>query len=232
MREAPGHPRGFDFVHPSDRASRWDHPHLDPSQAPTGFAHTTSEDSPSAYWRFAESPMAPAFPHFPAHPNPNVHYPRDHSGSFSMAGSREDLAWPLPARSMSFGQVEDLQVNYHNHYHPPSQQDFRRRISSDLYAPPSLDTSNNSSSASISEPHSAPVSAPGGGQPRHHFGFSPAWNAFAGHHPGGMISNDPEGIAGWYSEPSPLAKVQEEDVGPNLSGDPAVLYASAGHLPG
>jgi len=177
--------------------------------------------------------MTPAFSHFPAHPNSIVPYPRDHSGSFSMAGSREELAWSPPPRSMSFGQVEDLPVNYRNQYNQPSQQDFRRRIPSDIYLPPSLDTSNNSSSVSISEPHSAPVSAPGGGQPRHHFGFPPAWNAFAGHHhPGGFISKGPEGIAGWYSEPSPLAKVQEEDVGSNLSGDPAAYYSSAGHHPG
>lgn len=231
-RKAPGHHRGLDFAHPSDRASRWDHPHLDHSRAPSGFGNPTSEGSPSAYWRYDEPPMTPAFAHFPAHPNSMVHYPRDHNGSFSISGSREDLAWSLPARSMSFGQVEDLPVNYHHQYHPPSQQDFRRRISSDVYAPPSLDISNNSSCASISEPHSAPVSAPGAGQPRHHFGFPPAWNPFAGHHPGGMINKGPEGIAGWYSEPSPLAKVQEEDLGSNPNGDPPVFYSSAGHHPG
>lgn len=176
--------------------------------------------------------MTPAFPHFTGHPNSIAHYPRDHGSSFSVAESREDLAWSLPARSMSFGQVEDLPGSYHNHYHQPSQRDFRRRISSDLYGPPSLDTSNTSSSASISEPHSAPVSVPSVGQPRLHFGFPPAWNAFAGHHTGSMTSKGPEGIAGWYSEPSALAKVQEEDVGTTLGGNSAVYYPSVGHHPG
>ena len=176
--------------------------------------------------------MTPAFPQFPPHPTPTMHYPRDHGGSFPLAGSREEVVWPLPARSMSFGQVEDLPMNYQNNYHQPSHHDFRRRISSDIYVPPSLDTSNNSSRASISEPHSAPVSAPVAGQPRQHFGFPPAWNPFALHHATGMVGKGPEGIAGWYSEPSPLAKVQEEDAGSNMSGDPAVFYASAGQRHG
>ena len=33
---------------------------------------------------------------------------------------------------------------------------------------------------------------------------------------------------GWYSEPAPLAKVQEEDVGPPYSGDSAIIYAGTG----
>ncbi len=229
MHTAPSHHRGFEFSHPPDRAPRWDSSYLDHSPASAGLGHPTPEDPSSAYWRFAESPMTPAFPHFSGHPSSSFHYPRDHGSSFSLSGSREDLGWPLPARSMSFGQVEDLPMNYQHHYHQPFQHDFRRRISTDMYAPPSLDTSNNSS---ISEPHSAPVSAPVGGLTRQHFGFPPAWNTLPGHHIGGVVGKGPESIGGWYSEPSPLAKVQEEDAGSILRGGPATFYSSAGHRPG
>ncbi|KAI9878146.1 MAG: hypothetical protein M1830_001753 [Pleopsidium flavum] len=231
MRTAPSHYRAFEFSQPPDRTSRWDS-YLDHSPASAGLGHPTLEDPSSAYWKFAESPMTPAFSHFSSQPSSSLHYPRDHGSSFSLAGSREDLGWPLPARSMSFGQVEDLPMNYQHHYHEPFQHDLRRRISTDIYAPPSLDTSNTSSRASISEPHSAPVSAPVGGQPRHHFGFPPAWNSLPGHHIGAMVGKGPEGISGWYSEPSPLAKVQEEDAGPVQRGNPAAFYSSAGHHPG
>ncbi len=232
MYEGPGHHRAFDFAHPSDRSSRWDPSYSDHPQGPPGFGHATSEDAPSAYWKFAESPMTPAIPHFPAQPSSSLHYQREQSSSFSLAGAREDLGWSLPARSMSFGQVEDLPLNYQHQFHQPQHDFNRRRISADVYVPPSLDTSNNSSSASVSEPRSVPVSAPIGGQPRQHFGFPPAWNAFTGHHATGLVGKGPEGLGGWYSEPSPLAKVQEEDAVSSLSGDAGVFYSSAGHHPG
>lgn len=205
---------------------------MDHSQIPAGFGPTTADDPPPPFWRYAESPMAPAFPHFQAHSSSSLRLPRAPGGSFSVAGSREEIGWSLPTRSMSFGQVDELPVNYPNHYHHPSAADFRRRVSSDVYGPPSLDTSNTSSSASISEPQSAPVSGPAPAQARAQFGFPPGWNAFSGPHAGGVVGKGTEGIGGWYSEPSPLAKVQEEDAVSSMSGEPAVFYSTAGHHPG
>lgn len=172
--------------------------------------------------------MTPAFSPFSAgSQNPVSQHPPDVGTSFvPYGGSRQDQNWPLPGRSHSFGHVEDLSHAYPNHptYHRQQYQlDFRRRASE--MQPRSLETSGNSSSTSMSEAPNAPLSAPVTSQPMHHFGLTPAWHAIPGHSP----VNKAAEFGGWYSEPSQLAKVQEEESGPHFSGDTAILYSNARH---
>jgi len=121
---------------------------------------------------------------------------------------------------MSMVNVEDLPSQYQNHYHQAFPPDFKRRMTTatDIY-PPSLNTSNNSSSLSIAEPQSAPISHSMGVQPVQSFGYAPGWNAFAAPHAPSGVGKGQEGFGGWYSEAHQLAQVQEEDAGSHFSGD-------------
>ena len=190
--------------------------------------------------------MTPGFsPHLPA-PTGSIHSAPDGRSSFtSFAPSRSDSGWSSAQRSMSFGLVEDISLNFRtqNHYHPESaSMDYRRRAS-DMH-PPSLQTSNNSSNASVSEAHMTPLSLPISSPPPQHWGAPttrhlPSADAPAAAETGpahlfagwGSLPNSSlvtKGPDQWYSEPTTLAKVQEEDFGPHYGGEPPIIYADAG----
>ncbi len=160
--------------------------------------------------------MTPAFSHYSGPPNTLVQ-PRSSFAAFN--SPREDHGWQTAPRSMSFGHVEDLSHGYPHPYQSSVSMDYRRRPS-ELY-PPSLqassDSSKNNSIADISTP---PMTATVTSQPMGHF-ISPAWNALPGH---SALSKAPE-YSTWYSEPAPLAKVEEE-VGPAFHGGPGPVYTS------
>lgn len=170
--------------------------------------------------------MTSAFPQFSGPqgpPNSLVHHAFEPRSSFAAFNSpREDSGWPLAPRSMSFGQVEDLSHGYPHPYSSPMSMNYRRRPL-EMY-PPSLqtstDTSKNNSSGEISTP---PMTAPVTSQPMGHF-ISPAWNALPGH---SVMSKEPE-YSTWYSEPAPLAKVQEEEVLPLFHSGAGPVYTSVG----
>lgn len=171
--------------------------------------------------------MTPGYSPHPPGPTSSHHSVADGRSNFtSFAPPRSDSAqWShVPARSMSFGMVEELPVNYQNQYHhlQPLSMDFRRQAS-DLH-PPSLQTSANSSSTSISDVHMNPMSAPVSSPQSHHWGLPTAWSAL----PSTSMSKAPYD-GSWYSDPVPLGKVQEEDMGPHFGGGPAILYAGAEH---
>lgn len=103
--------------------------------------------------------------------------------------------------------------------------EFRRRAS-DMHHPPSLQTSTNSSNTSVSEARSTPLSAPPvPSQPMHNFGVSQTWNAISGH---SLLGKGSE-YGRWYSDPTPLTEVQEEDVGHHFGGESGILYAGTPH---
>ena len=220
MPAAPVSSRPFEFP-PHDDRPHWESPFFDHGSVSAGHART--EDPSHAYWKFAQSPMTPAFSPYTNGPsNSLAPQPRDVGGGFApFNGQRQESGWPVPTRSMSFGQVEDLSHQYHNNYHQPYQLDYRRRAS-DMH-PPSLQNSANSSSTSMSEGSSQPLSASISSQPLPHL-LPPAWNALPGH---SAVSKAPEYV-GWYPEPAQLAKVQEEETGHHFGGSPALLYSNAG----
>ncbi|CAD6585865.1 MAG: hypothetical protein ASARMPRED_002330 [Alectoria sarmentosa] len=206
---------------PQNRLS-WESPFLE--HGPTSAGHSSPGDSTHAYWgRHSGSPMTPGFsPHLPAS-TASIHSAPDARSSFtSFAPSRSDSGWSSAQRSMSFGLVEDLSLNYHNqnHYHPQStSMDYRRRAS-DMH-PPSLQTSNNSSNTSISEAHMTPLSVSISSPPLQHWGAPTTWGSLPN---SSLVTKGPDQ---WYSEPTILAKVQEEDFGPHYGGEPAIIYADA-----
>ena len=87
--------------------------------------------------------------------------------------------------------------------------------------PPSLGTSANSSSTSISEPHPGPSTAPIRTQAMQLFNL-PAWNDVPG-----SASGKATEYNGWYPESGHLAKVQEEDLGHWSGVESTALYSSA-----
>lgn len=167
--------------------------------------------------------MTPAFPQFSGPPSSLVHHAYEPRSSFAAFTSpQEDHSWPVAPRSMSFGQVEDLSHSYPNPYQSPMSIDYRRRPS-ELYPPSLQASSENSKNNSTGEVSTPPLAATVTSQPMSHF-VSPAWNALPGH---SALSKAPE-YSTWYSEPAPLAKVQEEEVGPSFSDGPGAVFTSVG----
>ena len=219
---APNTTQTFEF--PQHHRTSWESPF--PDHGPTSAGHSSPGDAPHAYWgRHTDSPMTPGFSPHLSGPTSSIHSASDARSSFtSFAPSRNDSGWSMPTRSMSFGLVEDLPLNYQHHYHNPQPlpMDFRRRAS-DMH-PPSLQTSANSSNASISESHMTPLSAPMSSPPLQHWGVPTTWGSLSAN---SLVTKAPD-YGGWYSEPQ-LAKVQEEEIGPQFGGEPAILYAGAEH---
>ncbi|KAI9804955.1 MAG: hypothetical protein M1833_006258 [Piccolia ochrophora] len=199
----------YDFSQ-GDRSATWaesPYVHSPVSAGPkSGFG-----DPSTTYWR--DSPVTPAFTSF-AHPPPMPAVHRESDGSFYNV-PREEPGWPVVSRSMSYGQVEGIPVNYQNHY--PPHHDYKQPPHSAMY-PPSLNTSDTSM-ASISEPSSAPAD----GRPGT-FGMAPPWNPnFMSNTLTGMTGKGSEGLGGWYQETSHLAQVEEEGPGP-LNEDPSMFF--------
>ena len=164
--------------------------------------------------------MTPGFSPHLSGPTSAIHSISDARSSFtSFAPSRShsDSSWNMPTRSMSFGLVEDLPHNYQNQYNhaQPLPMDYRRRASE--MHPPSLQTSNNSSTASIPESHMTPL--PVSSPPIQHWGVPTTWSSLSNP----LVTKAPD-YGTWYGETAPLAKVQEEDIG-HYGSEPAILYA-------
>lgn len=213
LNPASDNSRTYEFSYHPER-SCWESPYYE--HGPTSAGHSTPEDLSHPYWRIGDSPMTTSFSHYSGPPNTLIQ-PRSSFAAFN--SPREDHGWQTAPRSMSFGHVEDLSHGYPHPYHSPVSMDYRRRPS-ELY-PPSLqassDSSKNNSTGEISTP---PLTAAVTSQPMGHF-ISPAWNALPGH---SVFSKAPE-YSTWYSEPAPLAKVEEE-VGPAFHGGPGPVYTS------
>ncbi|KAL9013686.1 MAG: hypothetical protein Q9173_001634 [Seirophora scorigena] len=208
--------RTYEFSYHPDR-SYWESPFYE--QGRISAEHSTPEEPSHPYWRIGDSPMTPAFSQISGPPN-SLMQPRSSFAAFN--SPREDHGWQSAPRSMSFGHVEDLSHGYPNPYQSPMSMDYRRRPS-DLY-PPSLQTSSESSkNNSTGDTSTPPLAATVGGQSMGHF-VSPAWNALPGH----SSLNKTVEYNPWYSDPAPLAKVTEEEVGPPFNGGPGPIFTSVG----
>lgn len=213
--------RTYEFSYHPDR-SHWESPFYD--HGPTSAGHSTPDDTSHSYWRLGDSPMTSAFSQFSGPPSSLSHQAYEPRSSFAAFNSpREDHGWPVAPRAMSFGQVEDLSHSYPHPYQSTLSMDYRRRPT-ELY-PPSLQTSSGNSSKhnSNGEVSTPPLPAAVTSQPMAQF-VSPAWNALPGH---SMISKAPD-YSKWYSEPAPLAKVQEEEVGHSFHGGREAIFTSVG----
>lgn len=206
---APLLPGAFDFGR-SERPSTWEgSPYLD--QSPLSGGSKPSLDDPSTnFWRLHESPMTPAYSSFAGPPGPPSVQHRESVSAYPYGVQREGLAWPVPSRSMSYGQLEGLSVNQPNQY--PVMVDYKHSAAGSVYTP-------SYSSPPYSTPHTSitslaePVSAPANGRiPNGSFGMHPPWNpSFTGSGVGGNVpGKTAEGFGGWYQEPNRLSQVEEE----------------------
>lgn len=211
------------FELPQQSRTTWDLPFAD--NGLTSADHSSPGDASHHYWgRHSDSPLTPGFsPHLAA-PTGSVHSASDARSSFtSFAPSKSDSGWPVPSRSMSFGLVEDIShFGYPNPYHPQHLSMDLRRRASDMH-PPSSQSSANSSNTSISEAHMTPLLGPLSSSPSLNWGVATSWAALPS---SSLVTKAPDY---WYSEPAPLAKVQEEDIGPHSSGEPTILYSDREH---
>ena len=169
--------------------------------------------------------MTPGFSPHPSGPTSSLYSGSDNRSSFTSfapsAPSRSDSAWSMPARSMSYGLVEDLHLSNQSSYHHSQQTSMELRRRASLMNPPSLQTSNNSSNTSINEAHMTPLSAPAVSTPPIQHWMSPVTYAPLS---SSFVSKAPD-YGSWYGEP-PLAKVQEEE---HYGSEPTILYAGAEH---
>ena len=203
-------PRGYDIPPNHDRPN-WETPFYD--HGPVSAGAQVHDDHSTGY-----SPLTPFSPYASGPSSAIAQSGRDVNAAWApWGGPRHESSWPVPSRSQSYGHLEDLPHQYQNHYH----QQFNRRAS-DIHHPPSLHTSANSSSSSMVETPNVPMSAPMSTQPLQSYGLPPAWHA----HPGQPSMNKPSEYGVWYSEPGPLAKVQEEEVSHHFGSDPNALYPS------
>ena len=214
---APVSAQTFEFSQPS--RSSWGSPF--PGDGPTSAGHSSPGDSTYTFWsRQTDSPMTPGYsPHLsgPTSALNSVSDNRSSFTSFAPSRSHSDSTWAAPTRSMSFGMVEDLPHSFPNRFSQshPSSMDYRRRASE--MHPPSLQTSNNSSTASIPESHMTPLSV--SSPPLQSWGVPTTWGSLAAP----MVTKAPD-YGTWYGETAPLAKVQEEDIG-HYGSEPTILYA-------
>ena len=229
----PEQMRAFEF--PPQQRTSWGSPFPDNGPISAGYS-SPGDPPPHTLWgRHSDSPVTPGYsPHLSGVPTSSMHSFSDSRSSFtSFAPSRNDSGGfqnHIPARSMSYGLLEGLPMNggYDNGYYSPQPltKDVRRRASDmrDM-RPPSLQTSACSSSTSISEPHltphtTAPHSAPINSPPVNHWQSLPtSYSAF----PGTSLKGHYDGS--WYSDTTPLAKVQEEEISPHFGAEPTILYA-------
>lgn len=157
--------------------------------------------------------MTPGFsPRFSGPAN-SLHSASDTRSSFTSfapsAPSRSDSAWSVPARSMSYGLVEDLHMSNQSPYHHPQQATMELRRRASLMNPPSLQTSNNSSNTSLNETHMTPLSAPVSTPPLQHWGVPSTWAALPS---SSYVSKAPD-YGSWYGEPpSPRSKKKTSDL--------------------
>ena len=171
--------------------------------------------------------MTPGFSPHLSGPMSTPMHSSDRSSLTSFAPSRRDSAWSMPSRSASIGGiVEDLPAGYQTHFqHPHAMPSMSTRRQASDMQPPSLQTSANSSNTSISEAHMTPLSAPISSPPIQHWGIPANWSTL----PSNDYAIKAPDYGSWYAEVAPLAKVQEEELGPHFGTEPAILHTGAGY---
>ncbi|KAI9746870.1 MAG: hypothetical protein M1815_004928 [Lichina confinis] len=142
------------------------------------------------------------------------HHPqhRDSVGTYTYGVPREDMGWPLQARSMSYGHLESLSLNQSNPY--PSPQYYKHVPTQPpppppppVYPPP--DGPAHYPVTSTPEPSSAPP--PDGRAPSNNFAMHPPWHpSYTGSTIGGMTPKAEGGYNGWFQDSSRLSQVEEE----------------------
>jgi hypothetical protein len=160
--------RNFDYNHSGP--TNWMAPDASP-----GLKQQGQSDVPPAFWSqnsTRDSPLTPAFSPF----TPNLHIPPPQSWptQHTEPSPREDIAWSVPQRSISYSNLEGLHGQQPQHQYTPSYTQSpsssvpdnhyttKPRQHPGMYPPPSTQTTNSMmvpTSATSSEPSPHPHSA-------------------------------------------------------------------------
>ena len=216
-----GVPRTYELPNSAGSSSAWNSPFIDqsPLSGKPGF-----EDPSASFWRLADSPMTPAFTSsFAVAPAIVATHGQDGPNNYHpLEGSREDVGWPLPSRSMSVGHFENLHQQYPPQY--PVRADFKQPIRADSYPHPIM-THTPSTLASMSEPNSAIVESKPVGSA---YGAPPLWNTgYNGNRIGEIARKPSQGFANWQGDFGHLAQVEEESVPPHYTEGQAMYFPAA-----
>ncbi|EON66391.1 hypothetical protein W97_05488 [Coniosporium apollinis CBS 100218] len=162
-----------------------------------------SDSSSSAYWRSADPSISSSY-HGKAGPIDGYRSTPDNSTGFTYVGLQRGEHGGGPIRSMSFGHVESMTLNF-SYEHSVVQSNFSDRTTPYNY-PPGSEMPSSSASPGL---HAAPAPAA--------YGYYQPWTspyAAQNHMADGAGPNTTVFGGQWYQEPAPLGKVEEEGAMP------------------
>ncbi|KAI9737849.1 MAG: hypothetical protein M1834_009218 [Cirrosporium novae-zelandiae] len=214
-----------------DRNTLWDNSSFI-SQSPSSdlTAHPSSEDLSRSVWSFAEPHLAVGYPPFS---NPPSTMTRSSGGNgLPLGASGENTAWGPSTHPTSVATMDELPSNYHDRvtqsFH--ASNPYRNRVSTDVYTP-SLHASNHSSSTTNSEYRPTSTSGSIIQDQAGAFDFPPSWVPVLGPQNDCIPGKEADSMSVWYSEPSQLQQVDEEQLNYPYSGDAPQYYSSASQYP-
>jgi hypothetical protein len=198
----------------------WTSPFL--QQSPRSLITDKSQAEELPYWRHDLSMPTS----YPQHPYPVTHpsAPLAQSAQSSMEqtpnfGHRDLHGWSAsthpPLRSMSLVSPEELPIHYQNQYYHNAPNEFHPNTNTSDIQPPML--SNINSTMSGSDP---PLPLPSMGYLHEsttqnmNYVYPSSWSSVSPNHAPQMSGSESERFThGWYSDPSALAQVKEEEAG-------------------
>jgi Fungal Zn(2)-Cys(6) binuclear cluster domain len=189
-----------------------------------------SSDMPSSYWRMNshESPMTPAFSPFSS--NPQLPHHPTWSPAATEPSPREEFGWPVPQRSMSYGNHETLphHSNYSFH-HPPQSTNIRDEFSNrpsphqlDVY-PPLPPTTNSLPTADVTTVATPTATSPQSSGSAPPFPAAQGWQPYP--YKVSAIPSTSEGFSGWYGQAPSLPSQPQGAGGEGMP--PATTYSHA-----
>ena len=232
-RAGPSSARNYDPFPTFEQNGTWATPFLQQSLQDLAPDKSQAEEIP--YWRPHELSMPTSYPQHP--------YAMTHSSaSFAQTsqsgmeqtpnfGHRNLQGWsasphPPPPRSMSLVGPEELPTHYQNHYFHDAPDEFHTSTNTSDMHPHTL--SSNTSTMSGSDP---PLALPGMGSfheaaPQSmNYVYPPSWSSIPPNQSPHMPDSGAERFThGWYSDPSTLAQVKEEEAGSRFHRSPHTGY--------
>jgi hypothetical protein len=192
-------------------------------QSPQNIATDKSQGEELPYWRHDPS-MATSYPQ---HPYSTMHSSASLANS-SLPGMeqtsgfehRDFLGWSAsphpPVRSMSLVGPEELPIRFQNHYYHNVPNGFHPSTNSSEIQPHTL-SSNNSTMSGSDHPPLMPLPGMGyfhGSTAQNMtYVYPPTWSSVPPSHSPQMLGSGSERFTNaWYSDPSALAQVKEEEV--------------------
>ena len=228
----PSSARTFDPFPTFEQNGTWTSPFLQqsPQSLPTEKPH--AEELP--YWRPPELSLPRSHPQHPysatqsagSFVQPSLSS-MEHTPVFGNGGAHGWSASPHPQpRSMSLVGPDEITIHYQNHYYLAAPNEFNTTTNPSEMQPSTL--SSNTSTMSSSD-HA--LAQPGTGSfheptaQNMNYVYPPTWSSIHPNHNPRIPASAPERFTqGWYSDPSILAQVKEDEVGSHFHHPPHPGY--------